>query len=64
MRVGQGEWQQKVDSTRLFPLRRDELLPALEAAGFEQIACYGSMSGDPFDLNTSGNLVISARVPL
>jgi glycine/sarcosine N-methyltransferase len=64
VRVGQGEWQQKVDSTRLYPLRRDELAPALEAAGFEQIVCYGSMSGEPFDLNTSGNLVISARVPL
>ena len=60
-RLGQGEWQQKVDSTRLYPLRRDELAPALEAAGFEQIVCYGSMSGEPFDPHSSGNLVVSAR---
>ncbi len=63
-RRGQGEWQQKVDSTRLYPLRRDELTPALEAAGFEQIVCYGSMTGEPFDLAGSGNLVLSARLPL
>jgi glycine/sarcosine N-methyltransferase len=64
MRVGQGDWQQKVDSTRLYPLRRDELVSALDATGFEQIGCYGSMSGEPFDPQNSGNLVISARVPL
>jgi SAM-dependent methyltransferase len=63
-RVGQGDWQQKVDSTRLYPLRVDELAPALEAAGFEQIVCYGSMSGEPFDPRSSGNLVVSARFPL
>jgi SAM-dependent methyltransferase len=63
-RAGQGEWQQKVDSTRLYPLRRDELAPALEAAGFTQIACYGSLSGEPFDPHGSGNLVLSGRVPL
>jgi glycine/sarcosine N-methyltransferase len=61
-RVGQGDWQQKVDSTRLYPLRRDELVGALEAAGYQQIVCYGSMSGEPFDLLSSGNLVVSARV--
>lgn len=63
VRVGQGDWQQKVDSTRLSPLRRDELVGALETAGYQQIVCYGSMSGEPFDLRSSGNLVISARVP-
>jgi len=63
-RVGPGDWQQKVDSTRLYPLRRDELALALEAAGFEQIDCYGSLSGEPFDPGSSGNLVVSARVPL
>jgi glycine/sarcosine N-methyltransferase len=60
-RLGQGEWQQKVDSTRLYPLRRNELEPALETAGFEQIICYGGMSGEPFDPYSSGNLIVSAR---
>ncbi len=63
-RAGQNEWQQKVDSTRLYPLRQAELASALEAAGFQQIAFYGSLSGEPFDLQSSGNLVASGRVPL
>ena len=63
-RSGQVDWQQKVDSTRLYPLRRDELVKALGAAGFEQVVCYGSMSGEPFDPHSSGNLVVSGRVPL
>lgn len=63
-RLGQGEWQQKVDSTRLYPLRKAELVPALATAGFENFVCYGSMSGEAFDPHTSGNLVISARAPL
>jgi glycine/sarcosine N-methyltransferase len=63
-RAGQGDWGQKVDSTRLCPLRQDELSPALEAAGFDRIFCYGSMTGEPFDPLSSGNLVISARAPL
>jgi glycine/sarcosine N-methyltransferase len=63
-RTGQTDWQQKVDSTRLYPLRRDELMAALEATGFEQIVCYGSMSVEPFDPHSSGNLVVTARVPL
>jgi len=63
-RAGQDEWQQKVDSTRLYPLCKDELVAALEVAGFEQIVCYGSMSSEPFDPQSSGNLVVSARVPL
>ncbi len=62
-RVGKSDWQQKVDSTRLNPIRRDELVAALEAAGYEQIVSYGSMSGEPFDLRKSGNLVVSARIP-
>jgi glycine/sarcosine N-methyltransferase len=62
-RTGQADWQQKVDSTRLYPLRRDELVLALATAGFQQIVCYGSMSGEPFDPHTSGNLIISGRAP-
>jgi len=60
-RAGQGDWQQKVDSTRLYPLRWGELSDALVKAGFEQTVSYGSLSGEPFDPVNSGNLVISAR---
>lgn len=54
-------WQQRVSATQLWPLRQDDLLPALQAAGFEQVICYGSMEGAPFVPGTSPNLIISAR---
>jgi glycine/sarcosine N-methyltransferase len=60
-REGRGDWGQRVTSTRLWPLRRDELLDALEAAGFAQITCWGDMAGGPFEERTSGNLVATAR---
>ncbi len=60
-RVGQGAWQQQVRSTPLYPLRRAELVDALRAAGFAQITLYGSLTGAPFDEETSGNLVVVAR---
>jgi glycine/sarcosine N-methyltransferase len=53
-------WQQKVDSTRLYPLRRSELLQSLKQAGFRRFTCYGNMSGEPFELHVSENLVINA----
>jgi glycine/sarcosine N-methyltransferase len=63
-RDGDCDWQQKVDSTRLYPLCKDELAAALETAGFNQIVFYGSMSGEPFNAQSSGNLIIGARVAL
>jgi len=54
-------WQQKIDSTGLYPQRRDELVAALKAAGFSQITEYGGMTSDPFDPQTSPNLVLVAR---
>jgi glycine/sarcosine N-methyltransferase len=60
-REGDTSWQQKIDSTRLYPQRRDELVAALEAAGFDRITAYGGMSGDPFAPQTSPNLVLVAR---
>jgi len=59
-RQKEATWQQKIDSTRLYPLRQAELLQALGQAGFGSIASYGSMTGEPFDIQTSGNLVIIA----
>ncbi len=60
-REGAGEWKQQVASTRLHPLRREELTAALEAAEFVDVVCYGDMSGAPFDPGSSGNLIVTAR---
>jgi SAM-dependent methyltransferase len=60
-RQGGGEWSQRVTSTRLWPQRRDELLTAIETAGFVDITCYGDMQGHPYDTGNSGNLVVTAR---
>ena len=54
-------WQQRVSTTQLWPLRQEDMLPALQAAGFEQVICYGNMQGAPFVPDTSPNLIISAR---
>jgi glycine/sarcosine N-methyltransferase len=60
-RVGTGDWSQHVTTTRLRPLRQAELIAALEMAGFGEIVCWGDMQGSPFELETSGNLVVSGR---
>jgi len=62
-REGQGNWSQNVVSSRLRPLVQHELVQALEQAGFESISYFGSMSGDTFNPEASGNLVLLARVP-
>ena len=59
-REGDKPWTQQVHTTRLRPLLRDELVAALEAAGFEGVETFGSLSGEPFDPVSSGNLVIKA----
>lgn len=62
-REGQGDWSQKAVTSRLRPLLQDDLVSALSFAGFVGIQSFGNMSGDAFDPDTSGNLVISARTP-
>ncbi len=59
-RQGAGAWDQRIATSRLRPLPRDELLAALSRAGFERIACYGDMQGAPFDPQSSPNLVVTA----
>jgi len=58
---GAGAWEQRITATRLCPLRRKSVTAALAEAGFGSIACYGDMSGAPFDLERSPNLVVTAR---
>ena len=60
-RQGAGEWSQHVASTRLWPLRQDELTAAVATAGFSTITCYGGLSGAPFESDHSPNLVVTAR---
>jgi glycine/sarcosine N-methyltransferase len=61
-RESQGPWRQEVVASRLRPLRQHELVTALGAAGFGEIACWGSMEGVPFDPDASPNLVVRARL--
>jgi SAM-dependent methyltransferase len=55
-----GPWEQRVMSTRLWPLRRAELVAALEGAGFARITLWGDMQGALFQPEESPNLVIGA----
>ena len=54
-------WQQTISSTFLRPMLQKDLLGALQKAGFIQMSCYGEMTGNPFNSETSGNLIITAR---
>lgn len=60
-KAGDAGWQQRIASTRLYPLRQSELSGVLERTGFHQAAWYGSLDGSPFDPGNSGNLVVAAR---
>ena len=56
-----GEWAQQIEATTLRPLLHAELLDTVAAAGFSDAACYGDMTGAPFDPEASGNLIVTAR---
>lgn len=57
-----GDWNQKDFSVRLWPLREDELTGALTAAGFTISDRFGSARGEPFDRETSPDLIVTARM--
>jgi hypothetical protein len=60
-REGDGSWDQRVTSTQLWPQTRAELTAALTAADFEAVTCFGDLQGAPFDVESSPNLVVTAR---
>jgi len=60
-RHGDQPWQQRMLSASLWPWRQQELLQALQPAGFHNVACYGDNHGAPFDPFRSPNLIITAR---
>ncbi|HEY72379.1 MAG: hypothetical protein DRJ03_26015 [Chloroflexi bacterium] len=60
-REGTGNWSQQITSTQLRPLRQEDLTAALSETAFEDVVCYGDMTGAPFEANRSPNLVVTAR---
>lgn len=53
-------WRQRVEATRLYPWRREQLVDALARAGFGEIVSFGDMAGGAFDAAASGNLILTA----
>lgn len=53
---------ERVRTVSLLPLRRSDLVSALESARFSDIRTFGGISRDVFDAGTSKDLVISARI--
>ncbi|HUX76519.1 MAG TPA: methyltransferase domain-containing protein [Anaerolineae bacterium] len=60
-REGSGAWRQQVSTTRLWPLRRRELIAALSPAGLGEVTCWGDTQGASFDPVRSPNLVVTAQ---
>ena len=53
-------WSLSLTSTALTPILKDELVELLHATGFDDIQTLGSLNGEPFDPETSSDLVIVA----
>lgn len=60
-RASNSTWQSDVISTLLRPQLEKELLSALQRAGFRAVQTFGSLTGNAFDPDESGNLVILAQ---
>jgi glycine/sarcosine N-methyltransferase len=60
-REGSDAWRQQVSTTRLWPLRREEMIAALSPAGFGEVTCWGDTQGASFDPARSPNLVVTAQ---
>lgn len=56
-----GDFKQQVLSTRLWPLKKQELIKHLTQVGFKDITLYGDLQGSDYNINNSGNLVITAK---
>jgi 2-polyprenyl-3-methyl-5-hydroxy-6-metoxy-1,4-benzoquinol methylase len=60
-REDDGQWSQRVTSTRLRPWVQQELAAALGVAGFRDSMFWGDMRGTSFDPHRSPNLIVTAR---
>jgi hypothetical protein len=58
--MGNDAFQQHIISTQLWPLHKDQLVNALKKTGFEAIQPFGDLQGSVFEIEKSGNLVITA----
>ena len=56
----QDAWSVNVQSTMQRPYQKDEIENLLRRAGFREIAFYGNLQGDAFDVAQSGDLVVVA----
>jgi glycine/sarcosine N-methyltransferase len=59
-RNSQGNWDQTIMETLLYPITHDNLEKALIGCGFTDIKTFGSLSNVEFDTHSSGNLVVCA----
>ncbi len=57
------DWQSGVNSTILRPQLSAELEQQLQQVGFDEIRTFGSMQGEGFSPDSSGNLIITAIKP-
>jgi SAM-dependent methyltransferase len=55
-----GEWSSETVSTHLAPQLLADLNKELLEIGFTNVWAYGSMTGEPFEPHSSGNLVLTA----
>jgi 2-polyprenyl-3-methyl-5-hydroxy-6-metoxy-1,4-benzoquinol methylase len=56
-----GPWQPTVLSTLLSPMLQADLTAALTKSGFKELQSFGSLGGETFHPQNSGNLVITAQ---
>ena len=59
-----GEWSVEVDSTPQRPLFQADLDRLLSAVGLTDMSCYGDLTGAPFVVDASPDLVVVARRPI
>jgi len=60
-RSGVSDWKSQVVSTLLKPQLQNDLLKKVTRAGFNHVRTFGTLGGDSFDPQTSGNLILIAR---
>lgn len=56
----EGEYQQRMFSTRLWPFTKNQMITWLKNAGFRNIRLYGDLQSAAFDIENSPNLVVTA----
>jgi glycine/sarcosine N-methyltransferase len=56
-----GPWDQSVSSTRIWPLKEQDLTNKLVETGFKISGRYGTMRGEPFEREISPDLILLGR---